>query len=170
MTVRAMQVCQRLGPYIIAGFCINGVEITASVTKDLLLTLMLQPKVSRPVCLGVGHPFRAHDQFSLFFLFLSYNCLVLEVGRPLWREDGSVVCSAITHCSESSRPIIIFYCLIWDSPSLVSQAPVFIFHRKGVSQLYPSPPGHRIPFSSPLTTRRATVQVFEPTSTLGPKI
>jgi hypothetical protein len=32
---------------------------------------------------------------------LSENCGLVSVGRPLWREDGSVVCSAIIQWSES---------------------------------------------------------------------
>jgi hypothetical protein len=31
----------------------------------------------------------------------------------------------------------IFYCLIWDSPNLEGQVPVFISPRKRVAQLYP---------------------------------
>jgi hypothetical protein len=30
-------------------------------------------------------------------------CGLASVGRPLWREDGSAVCSVITQCSESRR-------------------------------------------------------------------
>jgi hypothetical protein len=38
--------------------------------------------------------------FTFSFL-LPENCLVL--GRPLWREDGSVICSAICQWSDSRR-------------------------------------------------------------------
>jgi hypothetical protein len=51
---------------------------------------ILWPMVSRPVRPGIGLPFWAHDQ-NLSFPFFSDNCFVLPVGRPLWREDGSVV-------------------------------------------------------------------------------
>jgi hypothetical protein len=41
------------------------------------------------------------DQISfLFFSLVSDNCLNIEVGRPVWREDGSVLPSAVTHWSE----------------------------------------------------------------------
>jgi hypothetical protein len=43
-----------------------------------------------------------------------------------------------------AEPVIILYCLIWDSPNLEGQVPVFISPRNRVAQLYPwalgSPP------------------------------
>jgi hypothetical protein len=33
----------------------------------------------------------------------SESCCLVSTGHPLWREDGSAVCSAITHWSESGR-------------------------------------------------------------------
>jgi hypothetical protein len=47
---------------------------------------MLRLTVSRPVRLGVKHPFGAYD----LFLFLSSSCGFVDVERPLSREDGSV--------------------------------------------------------------------------------
>jgi hypothetical protein len=59
--------------------------------------------------------------------FSSDNCfVVLPVGRPLWREDGSVTYSAIADWSDHCGTIAIHYRLIWDC----------------------------VPSSSPLTTRR----------------
>jgi hypothetical protein len=55
----------------------------------------------------------------------------------------------------------IFYCLIFQTPpNLERQIPVFISPRNRVAQLYT--PRHWVPFSSPPTARRATVEVFEP--------
>jgi hypothetical protein len=51
---------------------------------------------------------------------------------------------------------------IRDSPNLEGQVLVFISHRDSVAQLYPR---YWVPFSSPPTTRRATVEVFDPAST-----
>jgi hypothetical protein len=59
--------------------------------------------VSQSVCLGVGHPFGAHDQILLFPFFCRKIALLFVLGRPLWREDGSVICSAIYQWSESRR-------------------------------------------------------------------
>jgi hypothetical protein len=49
----------------------------------------LWPTVCRPVCLGVRRPSVAHDQN----FFRSDDCGFLDVGYPLWREDGSVIYS-----------------------------------------------------------------------------
>jgi hypothetical protein len=63
-------------------------------------------------------------------------------GRPLWREDGSAICSVITQWSESRRtrngpscaePVTILYCLIRDSSNLEGQVPVFISSRNRVT-------------------------------------
>jgi hypothetical protein len=87
---------------------------------------ILWPTVSRPVRLVIGLPFGAHDQI-LSFPFFSDNCfVVVPVGRPLWREDGRVMYSAIADWSGHWGPINIHYRLIWDC----------------------------VPFMSPLTTRR----------------
>jgi hypothetical protein len=73
--------------------------------------------VSKLVCLGIEHPCGTCDQILLpIGMLLSENCCRVYVGRPLWREDGCAVCSAITRWSESRRTVTILYCLIWDSP------------------------------------------------------
>jgi hypothetical protein len=59
--------------------------------------------------------------------FFSDDCfIVLPVGCPLWREDGSATYSATTDWSGHWGPITIHYRLVWDC----------------------------VPFLSPLTTRR----------------
>jgi hypothetical protein len=55
--------------------------------------VILRLMVSRPFHLCVGPPL---GQMSRLQISLSDNyCLTLHVGRPLWREDGPVICSAI---------------------------------------------------------------------------
>jgi hypothetical protein len=82
------------------------------------------------------------------------------------REDASVICSYNCFWALSQQSLsgaspaelsTMFYCLIWDFPNLEGQVPIFISPRNRVGQLYP---GHWVPFTSPLTTRRATVKVF----------
>jgi hypothetical protein len=101
------------------------------------------------------------------FLLLSVSCEFVHEGRSLWREDGSVV-----------------YNCCWSSPeqSFPGPSPVFYYLRFEIVRTwrfrsaYLYPPGRGwpsctsrpwVPFSSPLTTSRATVEIFEPASTRG---
>jgi hypothetical protein len=74
-------------------------------------------------------------------LFDSYG--LVFVGRPLWREDESV-----------------FWICCWSSPGSLSRlrVPRYSWPYFTVSDL-------RLLFSSPPTTRRVTVEVFDPAST-----
>jgi hypothetical protein len=65
-------------------------------------------------------------RFYPYPFFSDNYFVVLPVGRPLWREDGSVTYSAIADWSGHCGPITLYYRLIWDC----------------------------VPSSSPLTTRR----------------
>jgi hypothetical protein len=62
----------------------HGWVVTSSSASSYIATA-----VRWPVRLDVG------DDQILFFLF--DNLFLLHVERPLWREDGSVIRSAITH-------------------------------------------------------------------------
>jgi hypothetical protein len=76
---------------------------------------------------------------------------LVSVGSPLWREDGSAICSVITEwCSE---PVTIRYYLIWDSPSLEGKVPIFISPRNRVAQLYPRALGWLSPYNMTATRR-----------------
>jgi hypothetical protein len=86
------------------------------------------------------------------FSFLSDSCEFLDVEDPLWREDGSAIyfynCfwalpEELLSGPRPAKLTTIFYCLIWDSPNLEDQVPVFtcISPRNRVAQLYPRPLG-----------------------------
>jgi hypothetical protein len=87
---------------------------------------IVRPTVSRSIRFGIALPFGAHDHIlSLSFLWWKLF-VVLPVGRPLWREDGSITYSAVADWSGHWGPITIHYLLIWNC----------------------------VPSSSPLTSRR----------------
>jgi hypothetical protein len=110
---------------------------------------MLRPTVSRPVCLGV----KPHLGPKTRFLLVSGNCWFVDVGRPLWREDGSVVynCSWPSPTQSFSGPILaglmtIFYCLEGQVPVVIPPGTGFPFHRllrlAGLRWRYWNPPPH----------------------------
>jgi hypothetical protein len=78
--------------------CPNKVEV------EVTLRLTIGQSVSQSVCLGIEHPCWTWDQILLFIgRLLSEIDGLLSVERPLWREEGPAICSAITQWSESLR-------------------------------------------------------------------
>jgi hypothetical protein len=82
---------------------------------------MLPPTVSRPVCLGT------HLGRTTRFLLLSDSCWFVDVGRSLWRENGSVVynCSWPLPAQTFSGPtpmglVAIIYCLRFETSLFVA--------------------------------------------------
>jgi hypothetical protein len=106
----------------------------------LSLSLMLRPTVSRPVCLGIKHPFGAYDQ--IFITCVTVTVLFLW-GDLSDERSGLFFVYAAGPCQRSLSRVRV----PWDL------RPYFT-----VSHL-------RLPFSSPPTTRRVTVEVFDPAST-----
>jgi hypothetical protein len=101
--------------------------------------LMLWPTVNRPIRLGVGHPFGAHDQIFIFPFFCRTIALIFILGHPLWREDGSVICSAICQWSESRRPhnhTLLSHLRLLGSLSVAS------YDSQGLRWKYSYPPPH----------------------------
>jgi hypothetical protein len=106
----------------------------------------LWPTVSRPVCLGVRRPSGTRDQ-HFFLLEISFRQLrVCYFVAP--SLTGGRVCNLHYNCfcalpeqsllgRSPAELTAIFYCLIWDSPNLEGQIPVFISLRNRVAQLYP---------------------------------
>jgi hypothetical protein len=106
----------------------------------------LRPTVRRPVCLGVRHPSGTRNQF-FFLLEISFRQLLVcyFVTPSLTRGR---VCNLLYNCfwalpelSLLGRSPVelkaIFYCLIWDSPNLEVQVPIFVSPRNRVVQIYP---------------------------------
>jgi hypothetical protein len=109
---------------------------------SLSLSLMLRPTVSRPVCLRIKHPFGDYEH--IFITCVTVTVLFLWGVLSDERTGLSFVYAAGPCQSSLSRARVP-----WDS------RPYFT-----VSDL-------RLPFPSPPTTRRVTVEVFDPASTRG---
>jgi hypothetical protein len=73
-------------------------------TMEAEIQVTLRLTVSQSICLGIEHPCGTCDQILLpLGMLLSEICVLVSVGRPLWREDGSAICGVTTQRSESLR-------------------------------------------------------------------
>jgi hypothetical protein len=104
--------------------------------SNLCLSLVLRPKVSRSVCLGIKHPFGDYDQ-----IFITLKVAGLLMWGALSDERMGLSFTIAAGASQRNHSRVR---VPWDS------RPYFIVSDS------------RLPFSSPPTTRRATVELFEP--------
>jgi hypothetical protein len=140
--------------YLLLYLCIcKNFLIGLSKTWASMGEVTLRPTVSRPVCSDVRRPSGTRDQF-FFLLEISSRQLQLcyFVSPSLMRGR---VCNLLYSClwalpeqsllgRSPAELTAIFYCLIWDSPNLEGQVPVFISPRNRVAQLYPGALGSLI--------------------------
>jgi hypothetical protein len=94
--------------------------------------VMLRSTLSRPTCLCVKHP-------SYNKIFIVRQLRSVDVGRSIWRENGSAVYnwgwSSPVQSLLGPSPILLSQ--IRDSPNLEGQVPVFTTPRNRVHRLYP---------------------------------
>jgi hypothetical protein len=123
----------------------NLVEVKAEVEVNL------RPTVSRQVCLGVRRPSGTSDQF-FFLLEISSRPLRLcyfvapsltrgRVCNLLFNYFWSFLPEHSLLCRSPTELTVIFYCLIWDSPNLEGQVPVFFILQKEGGPVIPSGTG-----------------------------
>jgi hypothetical protein len=86
----------RLGDILWGGVKETQTVLDTRLNIEIQVTLRLT--VSQSVCLGVEPTLGLATR-----RLLSESCGVVSVGRPLWREDGSAICSVITQWSESLK-------------------------------------------------------------------
>jgi hypothetical protein len=106
------------------------------------------------------------------FLLLLDSCRFVDVGRPLWQKDRSVVYNCCWPLPVQSflglSPaglMTIFYCLRFDTlPTWRVRSPYLYPPGTGWHSYTPR---HWVPFSSPPTTHRDSVDICEPAFTWG---
>jgi hypothetical protein len=94
------------------------------------------------------------------------------MARCLWRENGSVVysCCWFSPAQSFTGPspegfVTIIYCLRFETPPTWRARSLYLHPPRTEWPTYT--PRYWVPFSSPPTTRRATVEVFESATTRG---
>jgi hypothetical protein len=120
---------------------------TVSQLSPTLLTAVSRPsRMSGKLCydgrsVGVKHPSGAHDQI----FYYCQSCGFVDVGRSLWRENGSAVyiswwfSPAQSFLDPSPAGFVtIFYCLRFETPpTWRARSPYLLSRRNRVAQLYP---------------------------------
>jgi hypothetical protein len=108
------------------------------VEVEVTLRLM----VNQSVCLGVGPQ---SDQILLFPFFCRTIALLFILGRPIWRDDGSVICSALWQWSESRRT---HNHTLPSRLRLLGSLSVTSYDSQGLWWKYSYPPPHGVSHSS----------------------
>jgi hypothetical protein len=162
--------------------CLNKTDSVPVQYSKLLLVLVSTVVLGfRPQCQKLCYDKRSVGQCVLVSstplepkekknVLLSDSCGFVDVGRPLWQR-GRVcplqlllaLASAVMFRSEFCGTHHVLLSQIRDSPNLEGQVPPYLYPPGTGWSGYT--PRHRLPVSSPPTTRRATVEVFEPAST-----
>jgi hypothetical protein len=131
---------------------------------EVEVEVALRLTVSQSVCISV----ELTVELVTRYYFLSEGCCLEVAFLFLWgalsdeRTDLQFSVQSLNGPSRTES-VIRLYGLIWDSPNLEGQIPLFISPKNRVAQLYP---GHWVSFTSPLTTRRVTVFEVEVEATL----
>jgi hypothetical protein len=107
---------------------LNWIPSKVKVKVKVLLRQTVRP--------GVMHPSGTRDQFCPFSLWLFLdNCGFADVGRPLWREVGSVVFSFWGYRQRSVSQIWVprdsrayFIVSIFETPSTWRARLLYLFH------------------------------------------
>jgi hypothetical protein len=112
-------------------------------------------------------PSGAHDKIFIIVRQLRIcwcGALSLTRGRVCRLQLLLALASAFSGPSPAGF-VTIFYCLRFETPQTGSPGPrIYIPQEQGGSVITP---GHWVPFSSPPTIRKSTVEVFESASTRG---
>jgi hypothetical protein len=144
---------------------LNILDWLESVRVRVRVTLRLEV-YRQSVRLG-AKPLETHDQY--FFINWTLTVIVL-IQHTIWLEHGSVVYSccwsspAQSFSASSTAGLrTVFYCLRFETPTTWRARSPHLYPLEAGWLSYT--PRHWVPFSSPPTTRRAKVEVFEPAST-----
>jgi hypothetical protein len=109
--------------------------------------VVLRLTVGRPFSHGVKHPSGAPHQ-----IFVTVTCMFVDVGRPLWREEGCWSSPAQSFSGPSPAGLMaIFYCLRFETPP-----------RWRCTSPYLYPPGTGWPSYSPQGLGSLFVASYEP--------